>query len=320
MKLFRHYISGEATLCFLAILSGMGIISSYGTGEGRHDITAAFQKGLWLSGTTILFSLHLLLKGVYSIIRRDGRRYGAAVVYISLGIMLSGLLFSIHFRQTQVLRAEESDMPARLLIRSLRLDMPSSVLAVGETVDMERVSASAIIEDEGRRMEVSAWPFVNTSGGLAHINDAGMTPILYISIAGKRTLLPKIQVLPPNRKESFGLGNGYHVDVSLAHERAFRKGRLLARSYNLRDPSYHIVLKKGGRVILDRVLKEKEQAGIGDVSISVAGTKKWVELAVVKDRAVFIIYAALIGLALGPVLHIADIFIFQSGQSRNKPI
>lgn len=304
MRLLATFISGRTTLFLSALFAALVISVSFGL-ENAWDRTAYLIQGnTWARAVVLVVSLHFLLKGVYTAFVARPRRFASGLIFVSLGVFISGLCLSIWLRDTEVKRVASSDVISDgLKVIDVRLDLPAEVLAVGETVEMPAVDAEVFLNDNGVRKTAKPRPFIKTSVGFTYVNDAGIFPHAVLVVEGMRAIAPRLKLLPPGKVDSFRIDGAYQAAMSLFPEREFQKGRLKARSYNLKKPIYRIVIKKGDKTVLDTVIHENETRTAGGVSIACGRTDKWAELIMVRDRAVMMIYIGIIGLLIGAVLY-----------------
>lgn len=300
MKIIRYILHKEFTFILIAVISGVYLYYLFEGVNPRDTLPALVKGNPFFRIIIFLVFAQLFLKGIYRLLQGKWRFIPSALLFISLSLMISGIYFSMRYREVERRRLSVSDKTEKgLRVLDINMDIPPDIVMFGDGADFKIKRVKAIIDDKGEKVILRPYPFVKTSSGYVYISDAGISPSLTLSLGGQRIFLSKLELLPPARKVSVALPEGYKMEISLSPEREYEKGRLHARQYNFRTPRYRVVMKQGNSVLSDTVLKEKEDFQGRFFGLELGTTDRWVEVIVVRDKTIVLLYAGLIGLLIG---------------------
>ena len=307
----KHITSGRLTLVFIAILSGMYLLLSLKYDEPLHAMLNLIGTSL-LYGLlpVILFSLHLFLKGVYRFSSLRLKALPSALVFISLSLMILGICLSHILRETERYRMAVSDSTGKgQVLLDISMNMPDEITVVGEDYDLEIRDIEAIIDDSGKRLKLRPFPFTMTSSGYAYINDANISPSLEFITDTERSVLSKIEILPPNSDRILSLTKGYSLNIGLAEYKKATKEGIGPRHYRLDRPSYRVRVMRDGEVALEGVLGDNQLLKGKDILLKTGRTHKWVEVVFVKDKLVLFLYLSIALFLLGLLLYPLELYM-----------
>jgi hypothetical protein len=309
MKLVRIISSGKFGLLLLALLSGTYLSLTFGNEDPWFGMVELMKSSFLMQCSMVLFSLHFICKSIYSVMNIKMKRIGSGLLFISLSLIILGILFSVIFRDMEKHRVNVNDnIDKGLKLVSLDLDMPGEVLIVGEENSFTLNKADAVIDDRGKQLHLKAFPFIRTSSGYGYINDAGLSPNIDVTISGQSISMKRLDLLPPNKSMSVPIVTDHSMEIGFAADREIKKGRLTALHYNLQSPGYRIVIKRSDEVLLDEVMQDNMTKEGNNILVKIGATEKWVEIVFVNSRAVLILYMGVIGLFIGMVLYPVEIY------------
>lgn len=309
MKAIRFITSGRLTLILIASLSGVYLFVSFKSQEPWLRILTLIRVNILFELLIILFSLHLLFKGIYILSRLKIRRIGSALFFISLSLIVTGMSLSLLSRDTERQKMSVSDKTENgQSVLQIRMDVPDEVIVVGENYKFKIDMVEAVIDDGGRELTLRPFPFVSTSSGYAYINDAGISPSFEVRLGNRMMSFSKLDLLPPGRKESLTLTGDYRLEVSLAESRDIEGNRIGPRRYRLDRPGYMVIIKKSGEEVFEGTLHDNQSMNRDAVGINTGTTREWIEVVFVRDRTVPMLYIGLLCLSLGIILYPLELY------------
>ena len=308
MKIVRDMVSGKVTLLFTALISGLYLYATFGNDNPLNAVLTLMREQVLYRMFFFVVSVHFFLKGMYRLYRGKVRYATSALFFLSLSFFLWGMSHSIGSRVSERLTMGIDDQKGSVKIVDITLDLPGDFLVIGDRFENTIDEPSALIEDEGIRKALRPFPFIRTSSGYMYVNDAGISPRLKIEAKGSSAFSEKMHILPPGHEVGLTIEGGMKASISLWPEKEFKKGRLKARQYSMERPSYRIVVKKGREVLFDGVINDGKEVVDNGITVSSGRTEKWVEVVFVRDRAVYLIYIALIGLIASALLYPIELY------------
>jgi len=300
MKMMRLFISGQATLAFAALCSGIYAYFMLSSNASWEGVVPHLRNNPLVTGIISASCVHFTGRAADGLFRGKVKNIPSSLVFLSMAVLIAGLYLSISHRKAEKERVSLHEATlSGLRVVDIKMNLPRDVLVVGESADFKIDNVEVVVEDRGEKKTLKAYPFVKTSAGYAYINDAGVSSDLKLTVEGNEQTIYLFRLFPPGRTESLQATPGYKLEVSLSPEREFKKGRLVARQYSLVTPQYRTIIRKGNAIVVDTVLGNHQGAGSGTVKLQYGELRKWVELIVVKDHALFMLYAGVIGLCVG---------------------
>lgn len=304
MRILRFIISGGIAPALVLILAATYVFLTIRSETPWGAMAVLLKDHVIVRGTAVLLSLHLFLKGVHRLWRGRTERAASSILLVSLSLFLAGILVSLTSREVESKRLSPSDGPFReMKLLEITAVIPEKALVIGETTDFTIKGLTAKIAEAGETVTVVPFPFRRTSSGYVYVNDGGISPSLDLRIGSEKSTISKLDLLPPGKKAEISVPSRHTLRVSLSAEREFKKGRLTAREYNLLFPAYDVIVKEGERVVVETSIREGEKVSHEDFLLQCGKTEPWVELVVVRDHAVVLLYGGIIGLVVGSLLY-----------------
>jgi len=185
------------------------------------------------------------------------------VLRLGIVVLLAAVLLSVHTRKSAETILHEGDAigpPGKeLTLKSITADLPTKFLQVGEESTFRLNSVQAVLQSADSTETVTAGFPVRISRTYYRVTHFGFTlPVLLTNRSGVLQKNLDLDILPPGTTDSVDLqSQDLIMTISLQPERTVTKGLIKGREYDLKNPSFHIVVQK-------RAAKEK----IGELNIS----------------------------------------------------
>jgi hypothetical protein len=309
MKFLRNITSGMTTLLITAVVIAIYLFSTFGNENPLISAIALVKSSLLLQVFIASIALHFFMKGAYRAFKGGKRHIASAGYFISVGIIIVGLVISANVRETETKQVVVSDEVDRLTIKDIKMKLPESLLVIGDKSEFKFSDLEVVVEEKGRDLILRPFPLTRTSKGFSYINDAGLSPTININSNGNAYLLDKMQLMPPGREFVAHLGDGVKAVISIKHGRKFKKGRLSARQYDLTMPGYNVLIKKGKNTLFEEAINGGGHKTKGKIKVIVGKTEKWAEIVLARDLAVYVIYAGLTGIVIFMLLYPLEFYM-----------
>jgi hypothetical protein len=309
MIILRLILSNRLTLFFVSIIAGIYLFGTFGNNNAWVAMADLIKKNSITGFLFYLFGIHFFLRGAYKVVKGNFRSLPTAIIFISLSVAITGSVLSIKYRHTETLKMNIHDMKSYgLRVSDISMDIPESVLVVGDRADFSIKNPEAVLDFNGNKFRIYSYPFVKTPGGYAYINNAGISPSFELTVSGRNLSVSKLDVLPPGVNIAVPLIEDYIMEIAFHPEKEVKKGRLTAKEYIPGNPRYRVVVKRGMTAVFDEVIDDNMVAEGRNFVLRSGNTEKWVELVFVRDKAVLVIYAGLLGLLLGIILYPFELY------------
>ncbi len=300
MNFMKSYKTGKVSFILIALITGIYLSGTFGSGDPWSQFVDLMKNNTAVKIVVVLTSVHFLFAGIFRFSAGRLKQLPSSLSLLSISMIIGGIFLSVMFRESETVRLSVAEQTkGGMLIEDIHLDIPDTIVLIGENAAMKSVKTGAVIQDKGKQLDLRPYPFSQTSSGYAFINDAGLSPSFEIAYSGEKSKLSKLDLFPPDKKTVTGLHPDLKIEVSFEPEREFEKGRLTAREYNLLRPKYRVVAKREDTVLLDTVVSDHSSAPGRGIFLKSESSEKWVEVVFVRDAAVLLVYAGIVCIIFG---------------------
>ena len=234
-------------------------------------------------------------------------------------VLLAAMLVSVHTRKSSETILHEGDTlgppGTQVTAESLSSDLPNKFLQVGQESTFRLNRVSALLKSSDRADTVTAGFPVSIGGKYYRVTHFGFTLPVMIKV-GSGTIQKNLDldILPPGKTHSVQLQpNDLIVTFSLQPERIITKGLLKGKEYDLRNPSYHIVLQNGPekKTIGEFTMKEEVPATVSSTAIALGKHSFYAKVRAVSDPALPLIYGGTFLTLFGMLLICSRFFWYE---------
>lgn len=141
--------------------------------------------------------------------------------------------------------------------------------------------------------------------GMVFINVQGMgyAPVYLLKDRNGKVLSSmtlNLNVFPPPTEDSFVLPDTpYRVYLKFYPDAVVKGNSILPRKLSIGESVYSIRIMRGKRIIFQGRIAPDEEIYFDNLRLSFPGVKKWVQIRIVKDPAIFLVWAGLMLLFIG---------------------
>jgi hypothetical protein len=269
-----------------------------------------------------------LKKKGFSVKRRDNGitatkgRYSflpVTLTGISLALLLTALLLSAHLRSVEEGLFYEGISRTiynkKLTLKSVDVQLPERFIQIGEKslFHLKNVRAEILSSQQLYTVTTGFPEFL--SGVYAKISHLGFYQPIEVSINGVFSDIEAyLDILPPGKTDILSIPSKDIIfTFTLKPEKTMKKGLITGKIYNLQKPYYHIVLQHtsntGETTSVD--LRPPGQATLNGITLTLAKTRPFVKLQLIKDPAIPILYISIPLLLIGGLLLFTRIFWYK---------
>ncbi len=306
MRLIKKIGAIRSVVLVLLLLAAVYIYAAALRYSPEEAIRGLFKENIIFQSLYLLLLFSLLSRMI--VLFKGGflKRYASILMTGGLLLLLSGLILSVTFRKEIAIVGYEGEMTEIGKINSIKTDLPEKILIIGKEKPQTISTVKAmLILDDGREAVIKAFPFRYLKGGFVVISEVGLSPDLMLSMDGLNIRRRYMRLLPPGTEYNCRLSDRYSLTVSLSPVKTFRKGRLAAMEYSLKEPPFRIVLKENNRgVVFDKVLKGGDAIREKGLNIRLSEGRWWVKLIRIGEPFFLLVYIggglAIIGAIIYP--------------------
>lgn len=229
-------------------------------------------------------------------------------VRLGLIILMVSVMISVYARKTDELILHSGETAAsasrNISLISVNSNMPEEFLQIGEDVVFRLSNVSAIVESEGKKYRVTSSLPSRISRHYYRITHIGFSQELAVKTNDIDFMRNQdLDILPPGKNDTVTLPSGNMALIfSLQPGKTVKKGVMTGRFFNLANPGYNVVLKKGTEKITEFTLKPGESVNSGEAAVSLGKNSIFVKMISVYDPAVLWMYAGVLITITGLIL------------------
>lgn len=320
-RVYRFLGSWRLTFWLVAVFVLYYLSAAMWVGEAFGRFIQLLSRNNLARFLYVLFLINVLLRVIGYLVNQKDRPLR---LILKLPLMVAVVLFlfssfmSVNLRQSRWMLLGEGDI--------LRLPWEKEVFRVVKVesalkMDALRMNDSLLFDYEphitffdryGRLHRIGAFPPGRLSRTYMHILNFGLAPGVEFIRDGKTLLKGEValRLIPFGSVDSFELkGYGYKVYMHILPNRIIRRGKEVARSYDIGSPLYQIEVLRGDRTVFN---------GTSDREITFEGYRLrlyppsyWVLLEVAHDPFYIPFVVSLGLLVLGAVLYVLAALAFR---------
>ncbi len=287
----------------------------------KMDAMVVLELKKWSEVRETLREFSLPEKAPEGLFYKKLRRWSflpGTIFRLSIVCVLLSLLISVRTeRRTEFLAHDGEDIKQLegIQIKEIKAPLQADFLQIGEEGTYSLPEAEALVEKAGRVYRISSLMPEKVGAYYMRINHLGYYREIIISDEkGGFRINRELDLLPPGKTAIIPVSNrDYFITVTLSPERTIRKGILTGSQFNLKQPSFNVVIQraKGKKQLKKAVLKDGQEIKLSHMSIMIKNRGLFARVLYVKNPAYAFLRGGLIALVLSVFLMVLRFFWFK---------
>ncbi len=241
------------------------------------------------------------------------------ILRAGLIISMTALLFSVYLRKSEekVFHTDEEGLllNKRIYLTDIKSEMPDEFLQIGEKGTFRLDNASAVLSLSSKTYRVTGRFPVRIDGLYYRVTHLGFYQPLTVKTPKEEFLKNvDLDILPPGKTDIVALpSEDLLLTFTLHPEKTIKKGLTTGKVFNLKAPSYSVVLQKSKDKDKSEniTIKPSETASLEGVDISLDKNSLFVKMQSVYDPALLWIYTGILITLAGIILMLSRFFWYE---------
>lgn len=271
----------------------------------------------------LVFFLNVTLRSVTALIilwPARARFFLRMPLYIGLVIFLFSFAMSVNIRQTKWILVGEGDIPDipweqnAFQVAHVESALEKKALRTEESLIFDYEPTLTVTDRNGVHYAIGAFPPRRALSTFMHVLNFGIGP--GVELRKKDVIVARgevaLRLIPFGSVDTFDMPPfPYKFYLSLLPNRVIKKGKEIARDYDLEKPRYGIEIVKGEKVIA-KGETDTQITFDRDMSLTFYKPANWVQLEVVHDPFLIGLGVGYALIFIGLISYVLEIVVFRS--------
>ncbi len=314
-KIYNFLSSWRLTFWFVALFVLYYLSTALWVGEAFGRFIQYLSKSNPVRALYVVFFLNVTLRvsgALFNLKRKPFKLLIRAPLMMGVLLFLFSSFMSVNMRQSRWILLGEGDILRlpweREVFRVVKIEsaLRRDALRMDDSMLFDYEPHITFLDRAGRLHRIGAFPPEKLSRTYMHILNFGLAPGVEFIKDGKTILRGEValRLVPFGSVDSFDLkGYGYKVYMHIMPNRIIRRGKEVARSYNISAPLYQIEVLRGDKTVFDGTANR--EINFDGYTLRLYPPSYWVLLEAARDPF-YIPFAVSLGLlVVGVVVYVS---------------
>ncbi len=308
-------------LFFVSVRIAVNSLSQKPPDRKSMDALVVLESERWSNVRATLREFSLPAEIPENMFYKKLRRWSflpGTMLRVSIIIVLISLLISVHTeKRTSFVthRGDNIKQLSGLQVLDIKAPLQEDFLQIGEDGGFSLAEAEVVLQDGNSTYHISSLMPERVGKYYMRITHLGYYRKITISDQKGSIMIDReLDLLPPGKTAIIPVSErNYFLTITLSPERTIRKGILTGSQFNLRKPSFMVVLQqgRGKKQIAKAVVKDAQKIRLADVTIGIRDRGLFARILCVKNPVYEFLKGGLISLVFSLLFMLLRFFWFK---------